>query len=450
MRKKFFDFYCKLLAFFARKYIKKQKPFIVGINGSVGKTSARMIIYQTLYKFVNTKKIYTSSKNFNGELGLSLSIFQIEEFSPSIFGSIKVFLNIVLKTFFAKKPYDVLILEYGIDRPGEMEFLLEIAQPNVGVFTAIDSVHSMQFGDPGKIAKEEKKMIENTLEFAFLNIDDEYAMSLIKNIEIDYLTYQTQGYDSKGNISFDNENFKYENDKIFVDFDLKVKEKNIKISTNLVGKAHYGYIGVALAILDIINYRDGNTSVFEKFDDLFLEYKLQGGRFSVFDGLESSILFDSTYNSSPLSVQKVLNTVHNIKKDIFPKREIWVLLGDMRELGDLTESDHRKIAAYIQGIADRVFLVGDNMKKYFMDELEKIGFDMDFVEHFEDSVQLGEYVKLELIKSDIPKLLVIKGSQNTIFLEEAVKILLEDQEDVVNLVRQSDWWMKKKFKFFSS
>jgi len=57
---------------------------------------------------------------------------------------------------------------------------------------------------------------------------------------------------------------------------------------------------------------------------------------------------------------------------------------------------------------------------------------------------------LELIKSDIPKLLVIKGSQNTIFLEEAVKILLEDQEDVVNLVRQSDWWMKKKFKFFSS
>jgi len=50
-----------------------------------------------------------------------------------------------LKTFFAKKPYDVLILEYGIDRPGEMEFLLEIAQPNVGVFTAIDSVHSMQF-----------------------------------------------------------------------------------------------------------------------------------------------------------------------------------------------------------------------------------------------------------------------------------------------------------------
>ncbi len=438
------------MAFFARRYIKKQTPFIIWINGSVWKTSARMIIYQTLYKFVNTKKIYTSSKNFNWELWLSLSIFQIEEFTPSIFWFIKTFLNIFIKTFFGKKPYDVLILEYGIDRPGEMEFLLEIVQPNIGVFTAIDSVHSMQFGDPWKIAKEEKKMIENTLEFAFLNIDDEYARSLIKNIEIDYLTYQTQWYDSKWEIKFDNEVFKYENDKILVDFDLKVKEKNIKISTNLLWKAHYGYIWVALAILDIINYRDWNTSVFDNFDDLFLDYKLQWWRFSVFDGIESSIVFDSTYNSSPLSVQKVLNTVHNIKKDVFPQRDVWVLLWDMRELWDLTESDHRKIAAYIQWAADRVFLVWDSMQKYFMDELGKAWFDMDLVEHFDNSILLWEYVKSELIKSDKPKLIIAKGSQNTIFLEEAVKILLENQEDVENLVRQSNWWMKKKAKYFLS
>jgi UDP-N-acetylmuramyl pentapeptide synthase len=44
------------------------------------------------------------------------------------------------------------------------------------------------------------------------------------------------------------------------------------------------------------------------------------------------MLFDSTYNSSPLSVQKILNTVHNVKKDVFPDRDIWLMLGDMREL----------------------------------------------------------------------------------------------------------------------
>jgi UDP-N-acetylmuramyl pentapeptide synthase len=77
-----------------------------------------------------------------------------------------------------------------------MEFLLEIVQPHMGVFTAIDSVHSLQFGNPAEIAKEEKKMIQNTLEFSFLNINDQYAMSLLDDIEIDYLTYQTEAHNS--------------------------------------------------------------------------------------------------------------------------------------------------------------------------------------------------------------------------------------------------------------
>jgi UDP-N-acetylmuramoyl-tripeptide--D-alanyl-D-alanine ligase len=448
MKKRFFNFYCKLLAFFARKYLKKYDPFVIWINGSVGKTSARMIIYQTLYKFLNTKKIYTSNKNFNWELGLSLSVFQVEEFNPSIFGAISVFFKIFWKSLFGKHPYDILILEYGIDRPGEMDFLLEIVQPNVWVFTAIDSVHSEQFGDPSKIAAEEVKMIQNTLEFAFLNMDDVYAMWLVDNLEIDYLSYQTQWYDSKWDIRFENEEFKYENNSLLANFDLKVKEKNIKISTNLIWKAHYGYIWVALAILDIINYREWNTSIFEKFEDLFLDYKLQPGRFSVLPWQENSILFDSTYNSSPLSVKKILNTVHNVKKDVFPDRDIWLMLWDMRELGDLTESDHRKVAAYVHSIADRVFLVWESMDKYLKDELEKIWFDMNLVEHFSDSIELWEHVKTELIKSDKPKLIIWKGSQNTIFLEEAIKILLENQEDVDNLTRQSDWWMNKKWKYF--
>lgn len=448
MKNKILFFYYKLLAFFAKRYVKKHKPFVIWINWSVGKTSARMIIYQTLSKFVNNKKIYTSSKNFNWELWLSLSIFQIEEFYPSIFLFIKTLWNVIFKCFFSKKPYDILILEYGIDRPLEMEFLLEIVQPNLWVFTAIDSVHSLQFGNPGEIAKEEKKMIENTSEFAFLNIDDEYAMSLLKNIEIDYLTYQTEWYDSEWNISFENEEFLYDDEKLLVNFDLKIKEKNIKIKTNLIWKAHYGYIWVALAILDIINYKDGKQSIFDKFEDLFLEYKLQAWRLSVFDWIEGSILFDSTYNSSPLSVKKILNTVYNIKKDLFPDREIWLMLWDMKELGDLTEWDHRKIAWYVHSIGDMVFLVWESMNNYFKDELEKIWFDMSLVHRFDDSISLWKFVKNKLWKEKNKKLIIWKGSQNTIFLEEAIKILLKNPEDSEKLTRQSDWWKSKKNKYF--
>ena len=351
---------------------------------------------------------------------------------------------------FGEKMYDIIVLEYGIDRPKEMEFLLQIAKPNIWVFTAIDSVHSMQFGNPANIAKEEKKMVQNTLDFALLNIDDTDAMSLIDDIEIDYLTYQTQWYNSEWDISFQNECFQYKDGSLYSNFDLSVRQKNINITTNILWKANYGYIWVALAILDIINYKDWKSSIFDSFDDIYLEYKLQGWRLSVFNWLYDSILFDSTYNSSPLSVQKILNTVYNIRKDLFSDSEIWVMLGDMRELGKLTESDHRKIASYVLSVADRLFLVGENMSKYLKDELSKIGYDMDKVEEFPDSVSLWNFVKDELKKSEWKKLVVWKGSQNTIYLEEAIKILLEDDEDAKNLVRQSDWWLKKKKKFFDS
>lgn len=451
MRAKLFSLYCKILAVFARHYIKRQKPYIIGINWSVWKTSCRMIIYQTLCKFINNKKIYTSTKNFNWELGLSLSIFKIEEFSPTPFCVIKTFFTILWESLFWEKMYDIIVLEYGIDHPLEMEFLLQIAKPNIWVFTAIDSVHSMQFGNPWNIAKEEKKMIQNTLDFAFLNADDESAMSLISWLEIDYLTYQTQGYDTeKSDISFENEAFKYENDSLCVNFDLSVRQKNVNITTNIIWKPNYGYIWVSLAILDIINYIDWKWSIFDSFDNVYLEYKLQWWRMSVFNWLYDSLIFDSTYNASPLSVQKILNTVHSVKKDLFPDSEIWLMLGDMRELGNLTECDHRKIAAYVHSIADRVFLVWECMQKYLKDELDKIWYDMSKVEEFTDSISLWNRVKDELKNSNWKTLVIWKGSQNTIYLEEAVKILLADDEDTKNLVRQSDWWQKKKKKFFDS
>lgn len=84
MKHRILQRYYTILAGYARKYLRKHTPLVIGINGSVGKTSCRMIIAQTLQQYLPHKRIYTSSKNFNGELGLSLSIFCIESFTPSI------------------------------------------------------------------------------------------------------------------------------------------------------------------------------------------------------------------------------------------------------------------------------------------------------------------------------------------------------------------------------
>jgi UDP-N-acetylmuramoyl-tripeptide--D-alanyl-D-alanine ligase len=217
----------------ARNYLKKHKAYIIGINGSVGKTSCRMIIAQTLQKFFPELRISTSSKNFNGELGLSLSIFEIASWSPNPIMFIWVLLKASWKLLFDKKPYDIIVLEYGIDRPKEMEFLVSIAKPDIGIFTAIDAVHSEQFGDPAAIAREEVKMIQHTKEIAFLNHNDEYALQLKKTIDIDLFSYQTEGHTKEPDIYFDHIVFHKQDQLPHSQFTLHIKEKTYTITTNL-------------------------------------------------------------------------------------------------------------------------------------------------------------------------------------------------------------------------
>lgn len=68
MKQRLLNLYYRMLAALARRYLRRHKPYIIGINGSVGKTSCRMIIYQTLKQFLPHLSISTSKKNFNGEL----------------------------------------------------------------------------------------------------------------------------------------------------------------------------------------------------------------------------------------------------------------------------------------------------------------------------------------------------------------------------------------------
>jgi UDP-N-acetylmuramyl pentapeptide synthase len=183
---------------------------------------------------------------------------------------------------------------------------------------------------------------------------------------------------------------------------------------------------------------------------LELEYLLQAGRFSIFAWISKSIIFDSSYNSSPLSVRKIIDTVYNIQKEIFPKRKIWFLLWDMRELGDLTEKEHRLLAWYVSQTADRLFLVGENMINHLSDELQKVWYDKKLIYKFHKSTDAWEVIAKMLKDNPDEILLICKWSQNTIFLEEWIKKLLNNSEDEKYLTRQSKWRIKTKNNFFQS
>lgn len=90
------------------------------------------------------------------------------------------------------------------------------------------------------------------------------------------------------------------------------------------------------------------------------------------------------------------------------------------------------------------------MTRFAADELDKIGFDMDTVQTSLSALDIGDALRTLLKDSDEKYIVVFKGSQNTVFLEEAIKQILADPADVSLLPRQNNWWMERKNRFFES
>jgi UDP-N-acetylmuramoyl-tripeptide--D-alanyl-D-alanine ligase len=85
-----------------------------------------------------------------------------------------------------------MVLEYGIDYPGEMLTLLSVVKPHIGIITCIDAVHSEQIGNPTNIAEEKRHMIDQALDVVFLNMDDVYINQMSDRTAADVLWYSIQ------------------------------------------------------------------------------------------------------------------------------------------------------------------------------------------------------------------------------------------------------------------
>jgi UDP-N-acetylmuramyl pentapeptide synthase len=136
-----------------------------------------------------------------------------------------------------QKSYDVIVLEYGIDRPGEMDYLLSIVKPHVGIHTLLDKVHSAQFGDPHALALEEIKMLKQTKEVVFLNAEDHYTAQIKRMLYIDTLVYDTLSHPDGSQLTFRDERMQYHDGILTMSALLKLKgAKTVDLKTNLLGK----------------------------------------------------------------------------------------------------------------------------------------------------------------------------------------------------------------------
>lgn len=421
--------YC--LRILSKKIIKKYKPDVVGITGSVGKTSAKEAITVVLRsKF----KVRCSSKNYNNEIGLPLTIIG-EEKTPghSVWGWIKIFFRAIGLVFGRDKEYpEILVLEMGADKPGDIEYLTDIAPCKVGVLTFISHAHTEFFKTIKKIAQEKRMIISHLKQdgFAVLNADNEMVMQNTGATKAEIITY---GFNNIADLRASDVNV-ITDDKTGwpAGLNFKVVYKGNSVPVFLPGAMARPVISAALAglaagIIFGVNLVEGAQAL-SKLQPL-------AGHMRIVPGIKNTLLVDDTYNSSPEAAKSALESLAQI--NVRPGAQRYAVLGDMLELGGETENAHREVGFRIAELGiDYLITVGE-AAKYIAKAAVEAGLDDHRIALFASSLEAGKFLQEKIKEGDAA---LIKGSQG-VRMEKAVKEVMAEPLDAPRiLVRQGSEW----------
>lgn len=419
------QFTLKLLA---KLILKKYRPFIVGVTGTVGKTSTKSAIYAVLKPNFTVRMAHG---NLNNELGLPLAILSDYEISS---GKMIFWIGVILKSLwnllFKINYPKILILEYAADRPLDLNYLLAIAKPNIAVVTAIGDipVHVEFYKDAEAVAKEKSKLIQalHLNDAAALNFDDPLVMEMKDLFKGKTITY---GFGEGADLKITSFMNRSESGKpLGVSFKLETNENFVPIKIDGIFGAAQAYAVSAAAAVGLMK---GINLV--KISEALLEYKGEPGRCRLIEGVKNSYILDDTYNASPLSTEVALLVL----KDLSAPRKVAVL-GDMAELGKYTTYAHEEIGRKVYGAAEVLVTVGEKAK-FIAEGARKAGFPNENIHSFDDAEKAKMKIQETLENQD---LILIKGSQSMRMEKIILEIMAKPELAKELLVRQYGKWLK--------
>jgi UDP-N-acetylmuramyl pentapeptide synthase len=325
-----------ILKCLAQAVVWRYRPGIIGVTGSVGKTSTKFAIASVLG---GERNVRVSPDSHNNELGFPLAILGewrndelelVSKLNPpgtkrvqKIFFWLKViFAGVWQVISFHKKKYpEILVLEYGADRPGDLKYLLMIARPNVSVITAIGDipVHVEFYAGPDEIAREKARIIERlpAAGFAILNHDDESVMNLKDRTRAHVITF---GFAKGADLRIANFGNVVKGDRpIGISFKLEYGGSSVPVRLEGAFGRAQAYAATAASAIGLIFGMNLIT-----ISEALRNYKPSAGRMQVLPGAKDSWLIDDAYNASPASMHAALDTL----KSLPAKRKVAVL-GDM-------------------------------------------------------------------------------------------------------------------------
>ncbi len=349
--------------------IRKFKPGIIGVTGSVGKTSTKEAIGVVLRRL---RRVRVSPGSLNSEVGLPLAV--IGEWSPAdlelvsknvepgtkrirkaLFWS-KVIVRGCLQLMFAPVGGypELLVLEYGADRPGDLKYLLEIAKPQIAVVTAVGKVpaHVEFYPNVEAVVREKARLPEGlpTNGFAVLSADDGAVAAMRERTRAHVLTF---GFSENAEVRVTNfEHRIQEGRPTGISFKLEYGGSFVPVRIDgSLGRA----VALSAAAAGAIGIVFGMHLV--RIAEALAYFDPPRRRMRLMAGMRGSYLIDDSYNASPLSVHAAIETV----KQLPAARKIAVL-GDMLEIGEYAIPAHAAVGKDAAKVFDIVVAVGPRAK----------------------------------------------------------------------------------------
>jgi len=418
----------KILTYEAQMLLRKAKPTIIAVTGSVAKTSTKDAIYTVLSASRHARK---SVQSYNSEIGVPLAVLGLQ----SGWQNPLVWLKNCVEGFFAAlspEGYpEMLVLEVGVDRPGDMERLTKWIQPDVVVLTHLPDVPShIEFFDsnPEAITEEKMKLVHalKTDGVLVYNKDDARAEKIAEETlqkSVSYSRYAPSDFFGQG------DEIQYEHGKaVGMEFVLQHRDGREKVTVaDSVGVQHVYNCAAAVAVGSLFEITPQSAA-----KALSLEYAVPPGRMRLIPGLKETTIIDDSINASPLPTQNALRT---LKRMTGVHRRIAVL-GDMLELGRASSDAHEEIGKYVAESADILFTVGIRARGIAEGALAH-GLSPKKIFQYESTERAATELEGMLEAGDV---ILVKGSQR-MRMERIVEEIMKNPQDAGSLlVRQGEGW----------
>ncbi len=418
----------------AKAVLRKYKPHVVAITGSVGKTSTKDAVYAVLSKKYHVRK---SEKSFNSEVGVPLTILGL----GNAWGNPLHWLqNIIdgLSLIITTRPYpEWLVLEVGADRPGDIKSLASWIKVDVAIITRLPEVPvHVEFFDSVEAVIEEKASLMDAVKpggAILLYADDERTRRLEQRLpapdarivlfgfhdEVDVWVHKFEVVRQEGAHQW----------PIGMRATITVEDESapVQIIGSLgqhaflpaVAAAAAGHV-LGVSLQDIV-------AGLESYDP-------PPGRVRLLPGIKDTLVIDDTYNSSPAATEAALGALALCR----PKRAI-AALADMMELGRVSVEEHRKVGAKVAKVCDILIVVGVRARDIAMGALDN-GMKDENILQFEDAGKAAAEIQNMLQEGDA---ILIKGSQSMRMEKIVEEIMLEPERAGDLLVRQDREWKKR-------